>query len=117
MQLDENLAYLIGVLHSDGSIYIFEDKKKNNKMRSTPQYMIRIASYRQLTEIKEGIQKYLKCAVHFEKEKSCNCTNTCFYLSRKNAVSVKKLVYPHIVLPYKVDRLRLFFEQNGPARI
>ena len=30
-KIDENIAYFIGVLHSDGCIYVFNDKKRNRK--------------------------------------------------------------------------------------
>ena len=29
LKIDENIAYFLGVLHSDGCIYFFNDKKKN----------------------------------------------------------------------------------------
>ncbi len=31
IELDENIAYFIGVLHSDGCIYVFNDKKRNRQ--------------------------------------------------------------------------------------
>jgi len=31
--IDSNIAYFIGVLHSDGCIYLFNDNRRNKKVR------------------------------------------------------------------------------------
>lgn len=108
-------AYLAGIIDGDGTVKI-----KHNKDRVIPQYVVKIASDCPLQEIKFLIGRYLTCSVYFEYDhnKKGNGVNTCFYLSKKNVDSVKHIVYPHIELLHKKERLEKYFRLvNEPARI
>ena len=106
-------AYLAGLIDGDGTVKI-----KHNKDRIIPQYVVKIASDRPLQEIKFLIEKYLNCSAYFEYDNKSKGVNTCFYLSKKSTDSMEHIVYPHIEIPHKKERLEKYFEMiSEPARI
>lgn len=107
-------AYLAGLIDGDGNIKI----KHNTKDRIIPQCIIRISNNRKLIKIKILIENHLNCKVHFEYKKGTKGVDTCFYISKKNIKFIEDYIYPHIVLPHKMERLEKFFKmKNEPARI
>ena len=107
-------AYLAGWIDGDGHIKI----KNNTKDRIIPQCVIRIASSHPLDGIGNLVKKYIECEVHFEFKKESRGVNTCFYISKKSIKFVEECIYPHLVMPHKIDRLNQFFNmKNEPAGI
>lgn len=108
-------AYLAGLIDGDGHIKI----KKDIKGRVIPQCVVKIASNRPLEDVKNLIEFYMNCKVHFEFKNIGKGVNTCFYISKKNTEFFKNYIYPNMVMPYKLNRLQNFFKlkKNEPAGI
>ena len=101
-------AYLAGLIDGDGHIKI----KHNTKDRIIPQCVVRITSDHPLKDVKQLIEKHIGCKSHFVYDRRSKAVETCFYISKKSIDFTKKHIYPHLVMPYKKEKLNEFFEMK-----
>jgi hypothetical protein len=101
-------VYLAGLIDGDGFVQI----KNNTQDRIIPQCVIKIGSDRPLKVVRTLIKNYFGCKPHFEYAKKSNTVETCFYISKKNFDLVETFVLPHIVMPYKAERINKFLKMK-----
>lgn len=105
-------SYLAGLIDGDGCV-----KFKNNKDRKINQLMIAISGPEKLFKVKELLETFTSCKVHFYKYKTANCYDTGFYVTYKNLEFMRDFVTPCIRLKYKKNKIEKYFEYYGPAGI
>ncbi|MGV8171782.1 MAG: LAGLIDADG family homing endonuclease [Candidatus Woesearchaeota archaeon] len=98
-------AYLAGLIDGDGHIQI-----KHNRDRKIPQCRIEIAEDRPMKTVQHLLNKFFGCEAHFEKCRTSQCVETCFYVSKKNIKLLILYVYPHLTITHKKETLQEFFE-------
>lgn len=110
--------YLAGIIDGDGDVRV--------KRPKYPQYAIRITSEENPCLLKELVVKFLKCGVHFHKcQKSGvfadgrlvigNCYELEFYISKKNALNIKKYILPYITIEHKKKLIKKAIRVNMPG--
>ena len=114
-------SYLAGIIDGDGDVRI--------KRRKYPQYMVRITSGSEQTDLTVNIEKFLRCSTTITKR-----TRKSFYakenryihgtsysleflISSKNIEFVKRFILPYINLSRKHNRIKNFIDSKNALKL